>query len=69
MLDSDTIAIGLGILTEYALSLAEAGLSAEDIFQKLTEKREKIKLLALVDTLEYLKKGGSHASFPEAESN
>ena len=62
MLDSDTIAIGLGILTEYALSLAEAGLSAEDIFQKLTEKREKIKLLALVDTLEYLKKGGRVSS-------
>lgn len=62
VLDSNTIAIGLGILTDYAVSLAEAGLSAEDILQKLTEKREKIRLLALVDTLEYLKKGGRVSS-------
>lgn len=62
VLDSNTIAIGLGILTDYAVSLAEAGLSAEDILQNLTEKREKIRLLALVDTLEYLKKGGRVSS-------
>lgn len=58
VVDSCTIAIGLAILTDYAVSLAEAGLSAEEIVQKLMEKREKVKLLALVDTLEYLKKGG-----------
>jgi len=62
VVDSGTIAIGLGILTEYALELAEQGLPAEEIVQKLLQKREDIRVLALVDTLEYLKKGGRISS-------
>ena len=63
VVDSGSIAIGLGILTEYAVALAERGrLSAEEIALKLMQKREKIKILALVDTLEYLKKGGRISS-------
>ena len=62
VLDSGSIAIGMGILAEYAVGLAEQGLGAEEIMEKLTEKREKIKILALVDTLEYLKKGGRVSS-------
>ena len=62
VVDSGTIAIGLGILTEYALQLLDRGLSAEEIVWKLMQKREKICLLALVDTLEYLKKGGRISS-------
>ena len=62
VVDSGSVAIGLGILTEYALSLVEKGLSAEEIVLKLLRKREKIKILALVDTLEYLKKGGRVSS-------
>ena len=62
VLDSGTIAIGLGILTEYALELADKGLSAEEIIRKLEHKRADIRVLALVDTLEYLKKGGRISS-------
>lgn len=62
VVDSGTVAIGLGILTEYAVGLAEQGLSPEEIVWKLLQKREKIKVLALVDTLEYLKKGGRISS-------
>ena len=58
VVDSGTIAIGLGILAEHALYLLDKGLSAEEITWKLLQKREKIRVLALVDTLEYLKKGG-----------
>ena len=58
VVDSGTVAIGLGILTEYALELADRGCSAEEIAWKLMQKREKIRVLAMVDTLEYLKKGG-----------
>ena len=58
VVDSRTIAISMGILVEYALELVERGLSAEEIERKLLQKREKVRLLALVDTLEYLKKGG-----------
>lgn len=62
VLDSESIAIGLGILAEYAVTLAEQDLGVEEILGKLIEKRSKIKILALVDTLEYLKKGGRVSS-------
>ena len=62
VVDSNTIAIAQGILAEYAVNLAEEGLSSEIILEKLLSKRDKIRLLALVDTLEYLKKGGRVSS-------
>ena len=58
MVDSKTIAIGSAILTEYALTLLDRGLSAEEIVWKLMQKREDVRVLAMLDTLEYLKKGG-----------
>lgn len=58
VVDSGTIAIGLAILTEYALSLVDRGFGPEEIVLQLLRKREDVRLLALVDTLEYLKKGG-----------
>lgn len=58
VVDSNTIAIGSAILVEYALQLADKGCSAEEIVWKLLQKREQVRVLALVDTLEYLKKGG-----------
>lgn len=58
VVDSQTIAIGGGILAEYALTLLDRGLCAEEIAWKLTARREDIRVLALLDTLEYLKKGG-----------
>lgn len=62
VVDSNTIALGLGIMAEYAVGLAEQNVSAAEILDKLKEKREKVRLLALVDTLEYLKKGGRISS-------
>lgn len=62
VVDSNTIALGLGIMAEYAVGLAEQNVSAAEILDKLKEKREKVRLLALVDTLEYLKKGGRVSS-------
>lgn len=58
IVDSGTVAIGGGILVEYALRLAEEGLEANEIVEKLEEAKERIIIVALVDTLEYLKKGG-----------
>ena len=58
VVDSQTIALGSAILTEYALELVDRGLSAEEIAWKLLQKREKVRLIAMLDTLEYLKKGG-----------
>ena len=58
VVDSGTVAIGGGILTELALSLAEEEMSAREIAERLEEEKKKIIIVALVDTLEYLKKGG-----------
>ena len=58
VVDSKTIALGSSILAQYALDLVDRGLGAEEIVWKLMQKREKIRLIAMLDTLEYLKKGG-----------
>jgi len=58
VVDSRSAAIGAGVLTEYALRLVEQGMSGEEILKELMEKREKVRLYAVLDTLEYLKKGG-----------
>ena len=58
IVDSGTVAIGGGILVEYALKLLNEGLEAKEIAQKLEEAKGRIIIVALVDTLEYLKRGG-----------
>ena len=58
VVDSNTVAIGESILIAYALELAERGMGAEEISWKLLQKRDKVRVVALLDTLEYLKKGG-----------
>ena len=58
VVDSLSVAIGAGVLAQYALELAHKGRSAREIAETLTEKREEICVVALLDTLEYLKKGG-----------
>ena len=58
VVDSMTAAIGSGILAEYALKLAGAGMSVEQIAEEIEEKKADVCLIALLDTLEYLKKGG-----------
>ena len=58
VVDSGSAAMGSGILTELALGLADEGMGALEIAQRLEEEKKKIVIVALVDTLEYLKKGG-----------
>ena len=58
VVDTKTVAIGCGILAELAVRLKEEGLSAPEIVARLEEERENIRVIALLDTLEYLKKGG-----------
>lgn len=58
VVDSQTVAIGSGILAELALRLADGGMDAATIAERLTQERENVRLIALLDTLEYLKRGG-----------
>ena len=58
VVDSRNVAVGTGILAEYALLLISRGITREELTQKLEKKREDICLIAMLDTLEYLKRGG-----------
>jgi len=58
VVDSGTAAMGSGILVELAFRLLDEGMDAKTIAERLEEEKKKIIIVALVDTLEYLKKGG-----------
>lgn len=58
VVDSRSAATGTGILAELALRLMDGGMSAADIAARLEAERENVCLVALLDTLEYLKRGG-----------
>ncbi len=58
IVDSMSAAIGTGILIERALKLLDEGKSAKEIAETLEKEKENVLVVALIDTLEYLKKGG-----------
>jgi DegV family protein with EDD domain len=58
IVDSRSVAIGTGILAQYALRLRNEGKTAAEIAAELESVRDNICVIALLDTLEYLKKGG-----------
>lgn len=58
VIDSNNVCVGEQLLVRYAVRLRDQGLSAQEILSKLEEKKNSIRLVALLDTLEYLKRGG-----------
>ena len=58
VVDSLNVSLGMRLLVQRGITLAEQGLSAAEIARQLDEEKHSIRVLALVDTLEYLKKGG-----------
>lgn len=62
VVDSLSAAIGERILLMRGLELAQQGLSAEAVANALNEEKNRIRLVAMIDTLEYLKKGGRISS-------
>lgn len=58
VVDTKNVALGEGILAEMALRLAQEGLDARSIAHRLEEEREHVRLIAMLDTLEYLRRGG-----------
>ena len=60
--DSLNAVSGEKVLCLYALKLIEEGLSVKEIIDKLNEVKHNIVVLAGIDTLEYLKKGGRISS-------
>ena len=58
VVDSENATIGEQILVLRALSLADQGLDAAAVAGRLEAEKQDIRLVALLDTLEYLKRGG-----------
>ena len=58
IVDSRTVTFALGLLVETACILRDQGLSLEELTARMEELVGKVRLLAVVDTLKYLKMGG-----------
>ena len=58
VVDSENATVGERALVEYALQLKDSGMDAASIAATLEKEKKNIRLIALLDTLEYLKKGG-----------
>ena len=58
VVDSENAAIATGCLAELALRLADSGMGAREIAETLNREKKNLRLFAVLDTLEYLKKGG-----------
>ena len=58
VVDSKSVTVGERILVDYALRLVGEGLGAADIACALEQAREGIHVVGLLDTLEFLRRGG-----------
>ena len=58
VVDSESVCVGERILIQLGLKLRDQGLSAAEIAAELDLQKKHVRVLALLDTLEYLKKGG-----------
>src|SRR5258708_11214263 len=58
VVDSGSVSVCLGWLAEMAASLAQQGLETAAIVERLNVARGRMRILALVDTLVFLQRGG-----------
>ena len=58
VVDSGSVSLGLGLLALFAARLARRGVEAAEIADRLGEIRGRLHVLFVVDTLEYLARGG-----------
>ena len=58
VVDTLNAAVGEQIIVKRAIELRDSGKSAQEIADIINEEKKKVKVIALIDTLEYLKKGG-----------
>lgn len=56
--DSKNLSTGIGLLCILGANLAKEGKSAKEIYDVLMEKREKLNVSFVLDTVDYLAKGG-----------
>ncbi len=57
VVDSLSATAGIQIMVEYACKLREQGLSAQEIAEQVETLKGRIRIFAVIDTLEYLRRG------------
>lgn len=62
VVDSLNACIGERLLVYYALNLIKEGKNLEEVYSLVNENKSKLCVMAVIDTLEYLKKGGRISS-------
>lgn len=63
IVDSRTASAGMQILVNYACKLRDSGLPAAAIAGEVEKMRDKVRIFAVMDTLEYLRRGGRLTGF------
>ena len=63
LVDSLSATAGIQILVNYACKLRDSGLPAADIAGELERLKDRIRIFAVMDTLEYLRRGGRLSGF------
>ena len=58
VVDSRNLSTGIGQLVLDACEMAEQGMAADEIFRILEEKKHRLDVSFVLDTLEYLRRGG-----------
>lgn len=58
VIDSLCAACGINIIVNHGMKLREQGMSAKEIVAQLENLKNKVKIFAAIDTMEYLYKGG-----------
>jgi DegV family protein with EDD domain len=58
VVDSHVVSLGLGLLTVFAARMAARDLGVQEVTRRLKEMRDRVEILFVVDTLEYLRRGG-----------
>lgn len=58
VVDSRNVTVGEHVLVRRALDLADSGLDAAAIAAELAGERDRVRVVGLLDTLEYLRRGG-----------
>lgn len=62
VVDSKSVSFGTGLLVMEAQSMIEKGMEINEIYKRLIELSSRVRVAFILDTLEYIKKGGRISS-------
>lgn len=58
VIDTESVTVGIQMLAERAQQMIDEGVSLNEIAETLDKEKKEVRIIALLDTLEYLRKGG-----------